>query len=59
MDGYWLVGVLALGTLSAGAVFAFMSAVKTAYRLHSQTRKSTLAADAPSTLPPGEKPVDT
>jgi hypothetical protein len=56
---YTLIGVLAFGTMGAFAVFAYLSAVKTADRLHSNTKKSTLAADAPSTLPPGEKPVDT
>ena len=59
MDMTTLIGVLAFGTLGAVAVFAYLSAVKTADRLHSNTRKSTLAADAPSTLPPGQKPVDT
>lgn len=54
-----LIGVLAIGTLGAGAIFAYLSAVKTADRLHSNKRKSTLAADAPNSLPPGQKPVDT
>jgi hypothetical protein len=56
---YTLIGVLAFGTMGAFAVFAYLSSVKTADRLHSNARKSTLAADAPSTLPPGEKPADT
>lgn len=56
---YTLIGVLALGTLGAVAVFGFLSASKTADRLHSEKRKSTLAADAPSTTSPGEKPIDT
>jgi hypothetical protein len=59
MDTSTLIGFLAFGTLGAVAVFAYLSAVKTADRLHSRTRKSTLAADAPSTLPPGQKPADT
>jgi hypothetical protein len=59
MDTSTLVGVLMFGTLAAGAVFAYVSSVKTADRLHSNTRKSTLAADAPNTVPPGETPVDT
>ncbi len=59
MDANILIGVLALGTLGAVAVFAYLSAVKTAERLHSNSRKSTLAADSPSTLPPGESPPDT
>jgi hypothetical protein len=59
MDTSTLIGFLAFGTLGAVAVFAYLSAVKTADRLHSHTRKSTLAADAPSTLPPGQKPADT
>ena len=54
-----IIGVLSLGTLSAVAIFAYVSSVKTADRLHSNKRKSTLAADAPSTLPPGAKPADT
>lgn len=58
MSSNLLIGVLALGTIGAVAIFAYLSSVKTAKRLHSNTRKSTLAADAPSTLPPGEKPVD-
>jgi len=53
-----LLAVLAFGTLGAGAVFGSLSAVRTADRLHSNTRKSTLAADAPNTVPPGERPVD-
>lgn len=59
MDTTVIIGVLAFGTLGAGAVFAYISSVKTAHRLHSNTRKSTLAADAPDTAPAGEKPVDT
>jgi hypothetical protein len=56
---YTLIGVLAFGTMGAFAVFAYLSSVKTADRLHSENRKSTLAVDAPSTTPAGEKPVDT
>lgn len=59
MDTSTLIGILALGTLSAAAIFAYLSAVKTADRLHSNTRKSTLAADAPNSVPPGQRPVDT
>lgn len=59
MDTSTLIGVLALGTLTAAAIFAYLSAVKTANRLHSNTRKSTLAADAPNSVPPGQRPVDT
>lgn len=52
--------VLAFGTLLAVAVFGYVSSVATQRRLQeNKKRKSTLAADAPSTLPPGEKPVDT
>ena len=58
MDTSILIGVLAFGTMGAVAVFGHLSAVKTDERLHKPTKKSTLAADAPSTLPPGEKPVD-
>lgn len=59
MDSYTLIGVLAFGTLFAVLVFAYRSAVETQKRLESNTRKSTLAADAPSKTPPGVKPVDT
>lgn len=59
MDTSFLVPLLALATLGAVAVFGYVSAVRTADRLHSNTRKSTLAADAPSTTPPGVKPIDT
>ena len=53
MDTYTLIGVLAFGTMGAFAVFGYMSAVKTSDRLHSNKRKSTLAADAPNSMPPG------
>ncbi len=59
MDTTVIIGVLAFGTLGAFAVFAYLSAVKTTNRLHSNTPKSTLAADAPDTAPAGQKPVDT
>jgi hypothetical protein len=59
MDFAFIVPILALGTIGAFAIFGYMSAVKTNDRLHSNTRKSTLAADAPSTTPPGVKPIDT
>lgn len=58
MTASFIVPFLALFTLGAGAVFGYLSAVKTADRLHSNTRKSTLAADAPNSTPPGVKPVD-
>jgi hypothetical protein len=51
--------LITFGTLIAVAVFGYVSAVKTEERRQSNTRKSTLAADAPSTTPPGVKPVDT
>ncbi len=59
MNTSLLIGILIFGTLGAGAIFAYLSSVKTAHRLHSNTRKSTLAADAPNTTPPGVKPIDT
>ncbi len=59
MDFSFIVPLLALGSIGAFAIFGYMSSVRTADRLHSNTRKSTLAADAPSTTPPGVKPVDT
>ena len=54
-----LLVVLSLGTLLAVAIFGYVSAQRTFARLESNSRKSTLAADAPSKLPPGRKPVDT
>jgi hypothetical protein len=54
-----LVVFLAFFTLLAAAIFGYLSTVATQRRLHSNKKKSTLAADAPRTLPPGEKPVDT
>ena len=59
MSTEFLIAFLAFGTISAVAVFGYVSAVRTQQRLHSNKRKSTLAADAPDTLPRGEKPVDT
>ena len=59
MDLSFIVPLLALGTLGAFAVFGYISAGKTADRLHSNTQKSTLAADAPNTTPKGVDPVDT
>lgn len=53
-----LVGFLAFATLGSVAVFGYLSSVRTADRLHSERRKSTLAADAPDKAPRGEKPVD-
>lgn len=54
-----LIAVLAFGTLFAVLVFAYRSSVETQRRLEADTSKSTLAADAPSTTPPGVKPPDT
>lgn len=51
--------LLTFGTLGAVCVFGYISAVRTEERRQSNSRKSTLAADAPSTLPPGVRPVDT
>lgn len=59
MDFSFIVPLLALGTIGAVAIFGYLSAVRTNERLHSNTQKSTLAADAPSTTPPGVKPIDT
>ncbi len=58
MTTTFLLGFLAFGTMGAVAVFGYLSAVRTADRLHSNTRKSTLAADAPDRVPPGQRPVD-
>lgn len=54
-----LLGILAFGTLGSVCVFAYLSAVRTNERLHSDSKKSTLAADAPDSKPPGVKPPDT
>jgi hypothetical protein len=51
--------LITFGTIIAVAIFGYVSAVKTEERRQANTRKSTLAADAPSTTPPGVKPVDT
>ncbi|MGY6409423.1 MAG: hypothetical protein ACXIUV_00145 [Alkalilacustris sp.] len=59
MDSTTLIGVLAFGTLFAVLVFAYRSSVETTRRLQANSRKSTLAADAPNTTPPGVKPPDT
>jgi len=59
MDNSTLMAVLTFGTLGAVLVFALVSMVRISRRQRSNTRKSTLAADAPNTTPPGEKPVDT
>ena len=53
-----LIGVLVFGTLGAVAVMAYINAQKTRERLHSNTEKSTLAADAPNSKPSGQKPPD-
>jgi hypothetical protein len=54
-----LLAVLAFGTLGAVTIFAYISVQRTEERRQSNTRKSTLAADAPNETPPGVKPVDT
>lgn len=59
MSWDFLVGALAFGTLLTVAALGYIGSVATQKRLHSNKRKSTLAADAPSTLPEGVKPVDT
>lgn len=53
-----LLAVLAFGTLAAVAIAAYISSERTSERLHANSRKSTLAADAPDTAPPGQKPPD-
>ena len=59
MDTSTLIGVLAFGTLFAVLVFAYRSSVEMTRRLESNTRKSTLAEDAPNRTPAGVKPPDT
>jgi hypothetical protein len=54
-----LIGVLAFGTLGIVLAFAWRSQVMTDKRRHEATPKSTLAADAPNSTPPGQRPVDT
>lgn len=53
-----LLAFLAFGTLGAVVLFAWRSSTKTEQRRHENTRKSTLAADAPDSTPDG-RPVDT
>jgi hypothetical protein len=52
-----LLAILAFGTLGAVVLFAWRSQIKTEERRHSNTRKSTLAEDAPNEV--AGKPVDT
>lgn len=52
-----LLAILAFGTLGAVVVFAWRSQTRTEERRHSETRKSTLAADSPDSVP--GRPVDT
>ena len=59
MDTTTLIGVLAFGTMFAVLVFAYRSNIEIEQRRVEEKRKSTLAADAPDTTPPGVKPVDT
>ncbi len=59
MDTTTLIGVLAFGTMFAVLVFAYRSNIEIEQRRVEKKRKSTLAADAPDTTPPGVKPVDT
>ena len=59
METGTLIGILAFGTLFAVLVFAYRSTVEMQKRMEADVPKSTLAADAPDTTPPGVKPVDT
>lgn len=59
MEGSFMVPLLTFATLCAVVVFALVSKNRIAERQHSNTRKSTLAADAPNTTRPGKTPVDT
>ena len=59
METTSLIGILAFGTLFAVLVFAYLSQVEITRRLEEKPRKSTLAADAPSTTPRGVRPPDT
>ncbi|MBK5927926.1 hypothetical protein [Rhodobaculum claviforme] len=59
MDTSALIGVLAFGTLFAVLVFAYRSTVEMEKRRQQDKRRSTLAANAPDTTPPGVKPPDT
>ncbi|MFN3935980.1 MAG: hypothetical protein ACK4KW_00240 [Gemmobacter sp.] len=59
MTIHTLLPLLTFGTMLAVCIFALLSIQRTEDRRRSNTRKSTLAADAPSTTPPGVKPVDT
>ena len=53
-----LVPFLAFGTIGAVVAFAWLSQIKTDKRRHSNTPKSTLAADSADSTSPGQKPVD-
>jgi hypothetical protein len=52
-----LLAILAFGTLGAVVLFAWRSQIKTEERRQSDTRRSTLAEDAPNKV--AGKPVDT
>jgi hypothetical protein len=54
-----LMGLLAFGTLGAATTFAYLRVQRTEERRQSNVRRSTLAADAPDSTPPGVEPVDT
>jgi hypothetical protein len=59
MDEIPFLAIMAFGTMLAVVIFAMVNIKKTEDRRHSNTKKSTLAADAPNKTAPGEKPVDT
>ena len=53
-----LVPFLAFGTIGAVIAFAWLSQIRTDERRRSESRKSTLAADAPDQVPENLRPVD-
>lgn len=60
MDANTLIAVLTFGTLLGTTIFAYRSTQEIERRRQQKiARKSTLAADAPDTTPPGVKPADT
>ena len=58
MDTGILLAFLVFFTLGAVVVFAWVSHERTEARRHKNTPRSTLAADAPDSMPPGQRPPD-
>jgi len=54
-----LLAILAFGTMGAVVAFGWRSALATEERRQKAVKRSTLAADGPNAMPPGERPADT